>query len=745
MSAAQEIDDKYAELERKLADAHRMLAEMAVSIEQAETLNRPTTLEVLLEQCHEQLFKRFAVQPDPSKTTTGGITSPVGRPCPKVLRPWTDFPHQQLNAFDNVYSRLHPPDGDAARLFNSLTYIKESGQELEHMLIGSEEGLRFFQYRAVEVFVAKILTSLGPPVQFDHNKHTLGDQYEIQQRRQQLHHRREIPTRVNPDQLCVYKMEDGATELLLVVEYKAPHKITKECFRAALNGVRDLNMLKVRDQDRIPINARKNFIYKARQLVAAAATQTYQYMLETGCEYSCIATGESIVFLRIEEEDTNTLYYHLAEPALEVSHDTKSGFPHPKTAIGQLLSFCIMASQSSRRNEEWRRAALRDANVWEVDYEKILQKTPKALRELLDYLDEKTFKEDLAFKGRKIVSTKNSPYNLRKRRQQRLQHGCSAPMETVLKDREDSHDRSGESPDEAETPSKPSIRLPTRSKVKKQQPQAGYGTTGKQQDRQYCTQACILGLVHRRPIDRKCPNAELHPQNAKENTHSLSKLKLCYLIRQQLAKTMDEDCVDLRLLGARGMLFQLTLASHGYTFVGKGTIDVFISDLKHEGQMYHRLQKLQGKQIPVYLGNIDLDVPWYDLNTHVIHMLLMSYGGEQIKKLDENLALQVQEFEKVIGRLGVCHEDLREPNMLWNKELERLMFIDFERSTTINNSRALIELAPNLKRKVEQGQASTTSSVTVHSKTDENQRILPSKNDKNQTTAVDAGAMEWGF
>lgn len=85
------------------------------------------------------------------------------------------------------------------------------------------------------------------------------------------------------------------------------------------------------------------------------------------------------------------------------------------------------------------------------------------------------------------------------------------------------------------------------------------------------------------------------------------------MVQRQLAMTLDRNCKDLKTQGSRGALFQITLASHGYTFVGKGTRDVFVPDLMHEGRMYDRLKSIQGKLIPVYLGNIDLDRPWLDL------------------------------------------------------------------------------------------------------------------------------------
>ncbi|CAG8981850.1 hypothetical protein HYALB_00014002 [Hymenoscyphus albidus] len=50
----------------------------------------------------------------------------------------------------------------------------------------------------------------------------------------------------------------------------------------------------------------------------------------------------------------------------------------------------------------------------------------------------------------------------------------------------------------------------------------------------------------------------------------------------------------------------MTLESYGYTFVAKGTVTAFTAKLKHEGLVYRHLDEVQGKLIPVYLGNISL-------------------------------------------------------------------------------------------------------------------------------------------
>ncbi|KAI4096007.1 MAG: hypothetical protein LQ344_001241, partial [Seirophora lacunosa] len=219
----------------------------------------------------------------------------------------------------------------------------------------------------------------------------------------------------------------------------------------------------------------------------------------------------------------------------------------------------------------------------------------------------------------------------------------------------------------------------------------------------YCTQACLLGMMRQSAIDENCPNAALHPRKKSNPTcHLVGPKKFPALVQAQLAETLDDHIEDLQISGARGMLFRIRLVSHGYVFVGKGTVAVFIRDLQHEGRMYQRLKKLQGIDIPVYLGNIDLvEQQWYDYCLCVCHMMLLSYGGGRVYNLNDSMEMQVKSFATKLNRYGVKHGDLREANMLWNAELQRLVFIDFERSTIAHQqdktttARALREISPN--------------------------------------------------
>ncbi|KAL9011754.1 MAG: hypothetical protein Q9173_003429 [Seirophora scorigena] len=658
-------------------------------LEQQTMLSRPTTLHELIKFCHEYIDRRFVVETDTSMTSRGGITNPTGKHCPLFLEPWDDFEDQQAAAFEAVEAKFIPADSDPVRLFSSRSFIQDLASGWKKR-IASELDLVSFQNQMVERFVDQVTSNLPAPVTFANTSHILGENPDSPvepgqdpSRALAPTHNRQVKKKLPPvpqptgaDQLCVFRGKDNITELLMIQEYKAPHKLTNKVLRAALREQNTIDVTQVRDEDKIPQDPTEKFLNGAQTLISMAAAQTYDYMLRGGCTHGCIITGDSIVFLRIKDEDTTRLLYHFTEPTLDATN-AGGEFRHSKTFVAQLVSFCSMAFGSPPRSQDWIREATEKAPVWKVDHDEFWTETPTKVRELLDKAD----RADTSYHAPKALFFSNrEPYATRLSKLRKPSEGCKTPTKAARNDHDDS-DQEEKDHDNMGSPKKSST-VPTSRTQRGQQASWVSGAAPKQQQRQYCTQACILGLAQRRTIDESCPNASLHPRQ-RGNSHSLTEPVLRDLLRQQLARTMDEHCLNLRLSGARGMLFKLSLAEHGYTFVGKATIDRFIPCLQHEGRIYDRLRKLQGRLIPVCLGNINLDIPWYGPGVNLVHMLLMSYGGEHVAyETNRDRIQQAEDFETTIAAFGVQHQDMRSRNMLWSQEIGRLLFIDFERSTT---------------------------------------------------------------
>ena len=163
-------------------------------------------------------------------------------------------------------------------------------------------------------------------------------------------------------------------------------------------------------------------------------------------------------------------------------------------------------------------------------------------------------------------------------------------------------------------------------------------------------------------------------------------------MRQQLSKDLDNDCEPVGLHGARGALFKVRLTSHGYT-------------LAQGAAIYKRLRPIQGVHVPVHLGNIDLDRPYfYDGIAEIVHMMFLSFEGRLISRhiSADNRPYLINQVEcsiQAVHRLGVLHRDAMPRNMLWNAEIGQAMMIDFERAEILKPRAVLGVISPNRKRK----------------------------------------------
>ncbi|KID66885.1 Protein kinase-like domain protein, partial [Metarhizium majus ARSEF 297] len=204
--------------------------------------------------------------------------------------------------------------------------------------------------------------------------------------------------------------------------------------------------------------------------------------------------------------------------------------------------------------------------------------------------------------------------------------------------------------------------------------------------------------------------------------HPVSHGKWLALLQKQLERSLDEGITRLRQGGTRSVLFQVTLLAYGYTFLGKGTVRAFISDLTHEAAVYNRLSPLQGHDVPVFLGAIDLramDKIYYFVHrVYVVHMTFLSWGGDSLADAlktgftDKNLQSTAMTALRAIHQEGVVHKDVLFSNMLFNREVKRVMMIDFERAVLVKPPRPpLAQLVPS-KRQRKPGETECKKAAT---------------------------------
>ena len=694
---------------------------------------RQTTLTEYLSLCHEHLSESITVETNKSLSTQGDPSNAKGKLRPDLLKPWEGFIETQKETLESLYA-VYPSD-NMPQHFDPRTFIKTQGEKVALRKLASEQDLVFLQRDTVETPVTGIVAhlksldivrnefELARGIEFHSHLNPLNEelaqQLEAQQKLEPTTPRRLPPSisHCRPDQICVYTTFDDGAQPTLVVEYKAPHKVTCDHLRHVLRHDRPpMKLDSVINRVNVPPRHKTeaHFEYHAERLVAAVITQTFSYMVGCGTEYGYISTGEAFIFLHIKpEENAKIVYYHLAVPNADVKAQ-KEDFPGTenylnRTAISQVLAFSLYAIKSVQEPQEWRERVAKTLETWEVDYEAILREipeTPETAGKPSPFLSEyvpKTYSL--------VIPERSSPIR------QRLRSSNATHNDSATQKHQGTPPSSDDESSPSNTPTRPQGVLRGKQgqrgqRAQRSQPPNGATSSSRGgQRRAFCTQLCLQGLAQGGPLDRQCPNVLNHCEEGYQgHVHQLSGEEFRMLLDEQLRRGRGNACQPLWMQGARGALFRVTLTSHGYTVVGKGTVTGFIKDLRHEAEVYRRLVTLQGTHIPIFLGSIDLDEPfYYDTGVRIMHFILLSWAGNC---LDDSKTASSTDRQTWISDLvcainaihgaGVLHQDIRMPNLLWNEETKRVMVIDFERAEIVKAQavrQALAPISPNRKRK----------------------------------------------
>ncbi|KAK8103345.1 uncharacterized protein PG998_010378 [Apiospora kogelbergensis] len=627
---AEEADQRAEEAEQQRQLEQQRAKEADQRAEEAEKVNRLTTLSEYLEACHEFVYAKFQVEPNKSLTSKGPTTNPQNKYCPTRLIPWSDFIDQQRTVFGDLYS-LYPTE---TRAFESLAFLHGLGERIARKRIANEKDLEYFQHISVEDPVRSIVEhlvsvdevraafALGDGIVFENHPNAISDISEEVVDRLATSQRPRTPDqprferlRLRPDQICIYRQEgETSTQrtMLYINEYKAPHKITPQHLRV---GLRSMDIYKeVVNRATIPTAADPEalFQYHSERLVAAAITQTFHYMIEGGLEYGL---------------------YHLAEPRAEV-------VAHPRdarycTAVSQMLAFSLLAldySQGRRyHRQDEREAVMSSLKTWSEDVETILKTIPVDQR--------KAPSSSPAYEPDPYSDADRSPCISRKRKP-RKPPGNVTRIGVPAHSPESSDDESTRRMQETPTPLEPRrsgrIQAAQRALPNHTRKDGHDAYRSRQQNDGYCTEECLRGLTlqTKTRLDENCPNVAAHRHDGDGLHHRIRHARFVTLLRDQLKRTLDDGIESLDKGGARGVLFKVTLLAYGYTFIGKGTVPAFIEDLEHEAKVYQALQPLQGRVTPIFLGAIDLRTIsrtyYYDFRVRVQYMMFLSWGGASL-------------------------------------------------------------------------------------------------------------------
>jgi hypothetical protein len=128
-----------------------------------------------------------------------------------------------------------------------------------------------------------------------------------------------------------------------------------------------------------------------------------------------------------------------------------------------------------------------------------------------------------------------------------------------------------------------------------------------------------------------------------------------------------------------------------------------VGDLIHESTIYHRLLPIQGKYVPVHLGDIKVDsLLYYAGAVRIVHMMFLSFGGFPIRlPILAALADEAIRGLQAIHQLGVLQKDPAARNILVHPDRPGMTWIDFERAALLSSRVTLGSLSPNRKRKLE--------------------------------------------
>lgn len=722
--------------ERDRAEKERQRAEKEQKrAEEAEKETQPTTLDEYIAACHNLVFSQLRVETDKKLTSRGPITNPRNKLCPSRLEPWPHFLDEQKNVFDTIYD-CFPTE---TRAFENQNFLATLGKRVSRRSIADEKTLEYFMHNSVEDPVRLIVEQfkqvedsrnvfdIGNGVVFENHPHAISEVSEEVMAQENASMPPQTPlqtpnpkqggNQLRPDQICIYRSDDDTAPekrtMIYVSEYKPPHKLTAPHLRA---GLRPMNIYKeVVNRKTIPtsVDPEGRFQYNADRLTASALTQTYHYMIEGGLEYGLMTTGEATVFLRIDWNRPGTLYYHLAEPGPEV----KAHAEHIQSsaAVGQHLAFTLMAladrGERGEIGQDMRDRAKADLKRWAEDFETTVRSIPDGERQAPETSSSwaPTTYEDF---DRSLSAVPRGGGRRARRNPRRWQRKGDEHEKFAARRNQSasSSDEPGTRPPDTPSPAERRRRREQQGQDKPRRSQrilARQQREGAAQDRQYCTQACLLGLVRGSPLDPKCPNIESHKTRGcyARTRHPVDHSTFLQLLREQLRQTLDAGITKLGTHGARGVLFKVTLLAYGYTFVCKGTVQAFIRDLEHEAAVYERLKPVQGIHVPVFLGAVDLRplkrVYYYDHRVYIVHMTFLSWGGDDVDKnvtadMPRTLEGKLLESLRAVHKQGVIHRDVRKENTLINRETGMVMLIDFERAVLVEAvRRPLAQVAPN--------------------------------------------------
>ena len=741
-----EAERKVLEAEQKVLDEQKTRKEAERKLQVAEDKARGLRWPEALSLWHT-IFSNPPIRYRHEEIQPSGFTTPIGRRHPTELVHWTNFHNEHKSAFSLLCNQFAKPE---ARAFKSREFYQDDAERfMSHCVLDDEVALVAYEQRTVEELVINVWQQKEGDNKIGFKSREDKSLDDLTLRLKQMNTGKKsapkTPKKQEPlyekkrlyDKVCYIILGKDGRRDLLVVEYKAADKLTPVFL---LEGLHQMNIVDIINRVKISTNKAEKTKEKAEEAIAIVVTQTYDYMIDQGLSYGYINGGKTFIFLFVDPEKPKTLLYESV--ILEDLPTTSSIVPEEElrfTAVGLVAGFAQMALSKQPWGKEFRSKARNQLPIWKKDDARMLDSiTPISTSKSINGSPDFEQPDDY----HTLPDTSPSETRRRVKEKEALARGqrSDAVLARLPKDDDDSRGTKGNTrlggakskSGFIQSSSKLGKNTTTETNNGKQ---GSSNDNGKNKgaatfvltlkdsqactgmpDRPYCTQACLLGLIRGHTLDKKCPNVKAHQKKAhyysrntpnrtlkrrrhSNNRHAINQPVLARLMDQQLQgpeRDYDGGFKSLERSGWAGALFRLELLSHGYTFVGKGTVQPLVPVLEFEADMYKRMKTIQGKAIPVYLGSVDLAAAFHlTTRTAIVHLMLLSWAGEEAWRCGiepERLWLETLRTHHEVAALGVQQGDLRRPNVLWNYELDRAILIDFEYAH-IDEEHDTIELA----------------------------------------------------
>ncbi|QUC21863.1 uncharacterized protein UV8b_06104 [Ustilaginoidea virens] len=684
----QQAEERLRESQQQAEERHRK------SLQQAEERQRQTTFDEFVLQCHN-LFHLPKVA-NISESTTGTIPAPKRKYCPARLVPWVDCPSQLQSVYDSIRRHFRSGDNAAQRVFPSSILLEGFQEEVMAKAISCEQDLLIYDRLTRENRIRDVVSQLCK-IPAARQELQLGDGIEFASHASPAETETltseasgGLPTITKPlpDVFSISKVNGEDCKVISTCEQKPPHKLSVETIRM---GLRPMNLWQeMVKSNKIPTDPTEKMKYDAARLVCSAIVQEYHVMISLGLEYSYLTNGpHADVMLWVPYDDPSTLHFHLAEPSKQGYISVGNTINQPTTSVTGILCLLMMSLRSRPRGNQWRAWARSQLKGWRTsfDYAHRVPPSPDGGQDAELPSSEPDYPSPEASSEYIPSSPLSNPAADKETAARPRTRASCAPSDKENRARDTSPD-SSDSDDSDDNQANPARKRGFSSvsascqSARQPGPPVPEDYEPPEHNARFCSQLCILGLRNNAPLDNDCPNAELHRRSSTQSHHSISADELLQKLKEQLDSNIDAYCTPFADRGGYGMPFKLTLTAYGYTLVGKGTNRRLWGEVSQEAQAYRILQKLQGVAVPVFLGSIDLSITYFDYYLGDIrHMLIMSYGGDEISQDQRGrLKGEIRRSIKEVKNCGVVHQDLRIRNMLWNKESERVVIIDFHRA-----------------------------------------------------------------